>query len=142
MSDWIGYRWLAARYGVAAVQAFRTDSAIGKSRATVRENGYVHEQYPPAARPPESLAGHLTFALKHEGVHLEFLPLLFTSPPPPRHRSGGLDRHGTHGAICSSRRLLLRVPHGTDARLSGRRGRKLCGRAPSRDLPTLLPHAQ
>jgi hypothetical protein len=45
MPDWIGYRWLAKRYGVEAVQALRTDSAIGKSRATVRENGYIHEQY-------------------------------------------------------------------------------------------------
>lgn len=77
MPEWIGYRWLAEQYGVDAVQAFRTDSAIGKSRATVRENGYVHELYPPAARPAASLAGHLTFALKHEGVHLEFLARLF-----------------------------------------------------------------
>lgn len=81
MSDPIGYRWLAERYGVTAVQAFRTDSAIGRSRATVRENGYVHEQYPPAARPVASLAAHLTFALKHEGVHLEFLARLFDVVP-------------------------------------------------------------
>lgn len=81
MPDWIGYRWLADRYGVVAVQAFRVDSAIGTSRATVRDNGYVHEQYPPAARPVASLAGHLTFALKHEGVHLEFLARLFDAAP-------------------------------------------------------------
>lgn len=81
MPDWIGYRWLAERYGVSAVQAFRTDSAIAKSRATVREDGYVHEQYPPVARPAETLAGHLTFALKHEGVHLEFLSRLFGVAP-------------------------------------------------------------
>ena len=81
MPDWIGYRWLAERYSVRVVQAFRTDSAIGKSRATVRENGYVHEQYPPVARPEPSLSGHLTFALKHEGVHLEFLGRLFDVVP-------------------------------------------------------------
>lgn len=81
MPDWIGYRWLAERYDIRAVHAFRTDSGIGKSRATVRENGYVHEQYPLAARPAESLAGHLTFALKHEGVHLEFLARLFDAAP-------------------------------------------------------------
>jgi hypothetical protein len=79
--DWIGYRWLAERYGVSAVQAFRTDSAIAKSRATVREDGYIHEQYPPVARPAETLAGHLTFALKHEGVHLEFLSRLYEAAP-------------------------------------------------------------
>ncbi len=82
MSDWIGYQRLAERYGVAPVQAFRTDSAIAKSRATVREDGYVHEYYPPAAKPADTLAGHLTFALKHEGIHLEFLARLFAVTPP------------------------------------------------------------
>ena len=77
MADWIGYRWLAERYGVQPVQAFRTDSVIAKSRATLREDGHVHEFHPPAARPADTLAGHLTFALKHEGVHLEFLARLF-----------------------------------------------------------------
>ncbi|MFT4103565.1 MAG: Fic family protein, partial [Burkholderiaceae bacterium] len=81
MPDWIGYRWLAERYAVVAVQPFRTNSAIAKSRATMRENGYVREQYPPTARPAESLAGHMTFALKHEGIHLEFLTRLFDAVP-------------------------------------------------------------
>lgn len=81
MPDWIGYRWLAERHGLRPVQPFRTNSAIGKSRSTVRENGYVHEQYPPAARPADSLAGHLTFALKHEGVQLECLARLFEAVP-------------------------------------------------------------
>lgn len=82
MPDWIGYRWLAKRYGVEAVQALRTDSVVGKSRATVRDNGYVHEQYPAASRPADSLPGHLTFAFKHEGIHLEFLARLFDRAPP------------------------------------------------------------
>ena len=81
MAEWIGYRWLAERHGVSPVQAFRTDSAIAKSRTTVREDGYVHEYYPPAARPADTLAGHLTFALKHEGVHLEFLARIFGVAP-------------------------------------------------------------
>lgn len=81
MPDWIGHRWLADRYGVSTVQALRTDSVIARTRATARENGYVHEEYPPATRPPETLAGHLTFALKHEGVHLEFLSRLFDTVP-------------------------------------------------------------
>ena len=66
---------------MSAVQAFRTDSAIARSRATVREDGFVHEQYPPVARPAGTLVGHLTFALKHEGVHLEFLSRLFEAVP-------------------------------------------------------------
>jgi hypothetical protein len=62
---------------VSPVQAFRTDSAIAGTRATVREDGYVHEYYPRSAKPADTLAGHLAFALKHEGVHLEFLTRLF-----------------------------------------------------------------
>src|SRR6218665_4129912 len=81
MPDWIDFRWPADRYGVNTAQALRIDSASGKSRATVRENGYTHEPYPPAARPAPSLAGHLTFALKHEGVQLEFLARLFDVVP-------------------------------------------------------------
>lgn len=81
MSDWIGYRWLAERYGIVTVQALRIDSAISGSRSTVRENGYVHERYPAVARPAATLAAQLGFALKHEGVHLEFLARLFGAIP-------------------------------------------------------------
>ncbi|WP_317688324.1 Fic family protein [Azotobacter beijerinckii] len=72
---------MAEHYGIAPVQTFRTDSAIAKSRSTVRENGYVHQYYMPAARPAPTLAGHLTFALKHEDIHLEFLARLFEVVP-------------------------------------------------------------
>lgn len=81
MADWIGYQWLVAHYGISPVQAFRTDSALAKTRSTVREDGFVHEYYPPAAKPADTLAGHLTFALKHEGIHLEFLARLFDVIP-------------------------------------------------------------
>lgn len=77
----IGYRWLAGQYGVETVQPLRTASAIGRTRATVLENGYAREQYPASARPAETLAGHLTFAFKHEGIHLEFLARLFATLP-------------------------------------------------------------
>lgn len=82
VADWIGYQWLAERHGVSPVQAFRADSAIARTRSTVREEGYVHEYYPPGARPADTLAGHLTFVLKHEGTHLEFLTRLFDVLPP------------------------------------------------------------
>lgn len=77
MHDWIGYGWLAETYDVWPVQPFRVDSQIARSRSTERENGYVHEFYLPAQRPPATLGGHLAFALKHEGIHLEFLARLF-----------------------------------------------------------------
>jgi hypothetical protein len=81
VSDWIGYRWLAQQYGVLPVQAFRTDSAIARSRATVRKDGCTHQYYPSSARPADTLAAHLGFALKHEGIHLEFLARLFDVIP-------------------------------------------------------------
>jgi Fic/DOC family len=81
VADWIGYQWLAQHHGVRPVQPFRTDSALAKSRSTVRENGHVHEYYPAVARPRDTLAGHLTFAFKHEGIHLEFLARLFEVVP-------------------------------------------------------------
>ena len=82
MTEWLGYRWLEARYGVTAVQPFRIESAIAGSRRTVRELGFTKEFYQPTMKPAETLAGHLTFALKHEGVHLEFLARLFAVLPP------------------------------------------------------------
>lgn len=77
MTDWIGYRWLAEAYGVEPVQPFSIDSRIGRSRSTVQEDGFTHEQYVAATKPADTLAAHLTFALRHEGVHLEFLSRLF-----------------------------------------------------------------
>lgn len=81
MADWVGYQWLQQHYGVQPVQALRVDSQIAKSRATEREDGYTHEYYPANVRPVDTLAGHLAFALKHEGVHLEFLSRLFEVIP-------------------------------------------------------------
>ena len=78
---WIGYRWLAECYGITPVQPFRIDSRIAGSRATERSDDLVHESYPAAFRPADTLQGHLTFALKREGVHLEFLARLFDVLP-------------------------------------------------------------
>lgn len=78
---WIGYRWLAESYGVEPVQPFRIDSQIAGTRSTERMDGYVHEFYPAALRPADTLQGHLTFAFKREGIHLEFLARLFDVAP-------------------------------------------------------------
>lgn len=81
MADWIGYQWLAERYGVSPVQRLRISSAIAKSRSTRLDNGFVHECYLPVVRPADTLAAHLVFALKHQGVHLEWLARLFNVVP-------------------------------------------------------------
>ena len=81
MEEWIGYRWLAERYGVLAVQRPHIESHIGASRRTVLNKGITREIYTARMRPADSLPAHLTFALKHEGVHLEFLARLFGRVP-------------------------------------------------------------
>ncbi len=81
MTHWIGYRWLGERYGVATVQALPIESRIGPSRRSIQHDGITREIHTAAIRPADSLAAHLTFALKHEGVHLEFLARLFNKAP-------------------------------------------------------------
>ncbi|WP_338911898.1 hypothetical protein [Mycetohabitans rhizoxinica] len=71
MPDWIGYRWLAEHFGVEAVQPLRIDSQLAKSRSTERVDGVTHEFYPAQFKPVDTLAGHMTFAFKREGIHLE-----------------------------------------------------------------------
>lgn len=77
MPSWIGYRWLSAHYGVEPVQPFRTDSQLARRRKTERINGFTHEFYPAHFKPADTFEGHMTFALKREGVHLEFFARLF-----------------------------------------------------------------
>ncbi len=81
MPDWIGYRWLMDRYGLAVTQALPVETVVGPTRSILSngttEQRTVHE----ALRPDTSLAGHLSFALKHEGVHLETLSRLFAAAP-------------------------------------------------------------
>ena len=81
MPDWIGYRWLIERYGLTVTQALRVETAIGPTRATVSDGTTERRTVQELLRPEASLAGHLGFALKHEGVHLEALSRLFAVAP-------------------------------------------------------------
>ncbi|MDO8953501.1 MAG: hypothetical protein Q7V63_01455 [Gammaproteobacteria bacterium] len=81
MTHWIGYKWLAEKYNAEPIQAFRIDSKIERFRTTIHEDSHIHKTYLSSARPEDTFAGHLTFALKHEGVHLEFLARLFKILP-------------------------------------------------------------
>lgn len=72
-----GYKWLSEAYGVAPVQPFRVRSVIGSARSSVASNGFTVETYPAHYQPDATLSAHLTFALKHEGVELDFLNRLF-----------------------------------------------------------------
>lgn len=81
MSDWIGYKWLAERYDITTVQPLLVESRVGSSRRTTCGDPSTQEIYTPNMRPADTLASHLTFALKHEGTHLEFLARLFSRVP-------------------------------------------------------------
>ncbi|MCT9123048.1 Fic family protein [Cupriavidus gilardii] len=73
----LGYKWLSDHYRVVPVQDFQITSALGPARRTVVVDGRVQEIYPATAAQPLTLRGQLSYALRHEGVHLEFLSRLF-----------------------------------------------------------------
>lgn len=75
--DLVGYLWLRARYDVHSTQPLRVQTAIAGTRSERLAEGVAHRTVPSALRPAPTLADHLTFALKHEGVELEFLARLF-----------------------------------------------------------------
>jgi hypothetical protein len=79
--DWIGYRWLIERYGLTVTQALPVETAIGGTRATVIDGRTEQRTVQEVLRPDPTVAGHLAFALKHEGVHLETLSRLFAVLP-------------------------------------------------------------
>jgi hypothetical protein len=81
MPEAIGYRWLIERYGLTVVQPLHVETAIGPSRALVHDGIRELRTVQEPLRPEATLAGHLGFALKHEGVHLETLSRLFAVAP-------------------------------------------------------------
>ena len=77
MGDFIGLTWISEHTGIAPVQPFSVRSQIGTSRRTVTTGEIRLETYPAQLRPEPTISDHLTFALKHEIIHLEFLSRLF-----------------------------------------------------------------
>lgn len=82
--EYAGYKWLSQVCGVEPVQPFRVRSVIGTARSRAVSNGFAVETYPAHYQPEQTLSAHLTFALKNEGVDLDFLSRLFevTGPEP------------------------------------------------------------
>lgn len=79
MSD-LGYQWLAQTFRLAPTQPFTVRSEMGRTRSSTQQDGIRREVYPETYRPEPTVSGHLTFALKYQGVHLEFLARLFRLP--------------------------------------------------------------
>jgi hypothetical protein len=55
-------------------------SEIGRSRSTSTDGDIRRDVYPEGYRPDPTTTGHLTFAFRHEGIHLEFLARLYALP--------------------------------------------------------------
>src|SRR3954462_5520624 len=77
----IGYGWLIHHYGLSGTQPRRGETVTGPTRNSVSDGFTGRRTVPEILRPEGTLAGHLTFALKHEGVHLELLSRLFAVLP-------------------------------------------------------------
>lgn len=77
-----GGAWLVGAYGIELVMPLTVQSRIGGRRATHEADGTRTETYVESMRPHASLRGHLTFHLKHEEPHLEFLARLFERVDP------------------------------------------------------------
>ncbi|ABE35523.1 fic/DOC family protein [Paraburkholderia xenovorans LB400] len=76
----IGYQWLSSKCGVVPVHPFAVQSEIGRARSTSTDGDIRREIYPEPYRPTASLTDNLTFAFRHEGIHLEFLARLYALP--------------------------------------------------------------
>ncbi|SIO68033.1 Fic/DOC family protein [Burkholderia sp. GAS332] len=77
----IGYQWLSNTYGVVPVHPFAVQSEIGRVRSMSTDGDIRREVYPERYRPAASLTDNLTFAFRHEGIHLEFLARLYALQP-------------------------------------------------------------
>lgn len=68
-----GYAALKDMYGLPDIPHHVTSHIVAGARRTVDDQEY----YPPVYAPDDTLAGHLEFALKFEGVNLGLLAALF-----------------------------------------------------------------
>ncbi|WP_199688105.1 Fic family protein [Noviherbaspirillum sedimenti] len=82
MTESLGFKWISEQTGIAPTQPFKVTSRLGTNRKSLHANGFAQEVYPAQFRPEPTIPGHLTFALKYEIVHLEFLSRLFSTLEP------------------------------------------------------------
>ena len=73
----LGYHWISKALHVTPVQPFRVTSSLGSGISTLAQGCSTRKTYTRAYAPEPTLPGHLTFALKYEGVDLDFLTRVF-----------------------------------------------------------------
>lgn len=83
MSEVFGYGWLAKRFGIRTVAPLTASSSTGRAPSRSEDDdGFVVQVLRADRADKESVRWHLAQALKHEGVHLEFLARLFAKLDP------------------------------------------------------------
>lgn len=82
MTQALGFKWLSEQTGIVPVQPFRVTSSAGATRKSLHAGEFFQEIYPAQFIPEATIPAHLTFALKYEVLHLEFLSRLFTTITP------------------------------------------------------------
>lgn len=78
----LGYHWISKALHVTPVQPFRVTSSLGPGMSTLEQGRSTRKTYTRAYAPEPTLPGHLTFALKYEGVDLDFLTRVFQCAGP------------------------------------------------------------
>ena len=79
-ADASGIRCAGQEHTICEVPLPRNLSAIGERHRFIKQDGW--RIYSPRYTPDASLEGHLTFALKHEGLDLAVLKRLFVTTGP------------------------------------------------------------
>jgi hypothetical protein len=51
--DWIGYRWLIERYGLTVTQALPVETAVGRTRSTLRDGNTERRTVQEPLRPDD-----------------------------------------------------------------------------------------
>lgn len=78
----VGFKALESAYRLRLVQPLRVASTIGTTRYSRQSPELDENQYTPGYLPQDDFAGHFSFGLKYEEVHLEFLARLFAATGP------------------------------------------------------------
>ena len=122
----IGYNALISRYGLLCVED-RTSSFIARRLSVVnrteRADNSVVTRYPGKYDVDDTLAGHLEFCLKYEGVNLQVLAALFDQHSPDELQAWLDGKPGSRYArVCghlyewlTGKTLRYRLPPGIDA---------------------------
>ena len=76
----LGYEWLKEQGNLRVLPHWvrsYTGGLLGTQASQVQRHDILEQNFPDSARPADTIAGHLLFALKHEGVNPAYLKPIF-----------------------------------------------------------------